>query len=312
MSRRRLDDRCKWDFFWAKDAADRAMLMLEVSEDAGSVGELPQLREITLSLEQVPGKRAKLLLVRLNDDHFRELFRVFCEDIVQATADAESASDALLAAIRRTWRWHQLLRKGTSRLLTPEEQKGLIGELLVLDNLLTLLNPHDAVVSWKGPFGAPKDFEYGSVLIESKTRRNAATPFVQISSEFQLDIPDGAKLFLSVTNLLESTAANPESFDLNQLVVRVTDGGVRPSPASLELMESALSAAGYRGEDDYSSWKWTLGSSNWYEVKPGFPSLASASVPEGISHVRYDLALNSCADFAIDIDLVVKTITGDR
>ncbi|MCH8827746.1 MAG: PD-(D/E)XK motif protein [Chloroflexi bacterium] len=42
---------------------------------------------------------------------------------------------------------------------SPEEQKGLIGELLVWECLLfPKLSTRDAVSAWRGPLGANKDF----------------------------------------------------------------------------------------------------------------------------------------------------------
>ena len=64
------------------------------------------------------------------------------------------------AALSRTWRWHHLLRGGRGTLLSPEEQKGLLGELFVLERLLLpRMDASSAVTAWRGPLGAPKDFE---------------------------------------------------------------------------------------------------------------------------------------------------------
>ena len=80
------------------------------------------------------------------------------------------------AALSRTWRWHHLLRGGRGTLLSPEEQKGLLGELFVLERLLLpRMDASSAVTAWRGPLGAPKDFEAARVAIEAKARRGGAT-----------------------------------------------------------------------------------------------------------------------------------------
>lgn len=68
--------------------------------------------------------------------------------------------------------------------LSAEEQKGLIGELLVLERyLIPLFGPADATSAWVGPTGSPKDFECGRTAIEAKARRGAA-PFPNRTRHF--------------------------------------------------------------------------------------------------------------------------------
>ena len=87
----------------------------------------------------------------------------------------------------RTWRWHHLLRGGGSTLCYRlEEQKGLLGELLVLERPFCCLTSgaSTAVAAWRGPLGSPKDFEIGRVAIEVKARRGGAIArHVAITSE---------------------------------------------------------------------------------------------------------------------------------
>ena len=108
----------------------------------------------------------------LRNSNQRDIFQTLCLDIISAAARAESEAQAVSAALMRTWRWHHLLRGGRGSLLSPEEQKGLLGELLVLERiLLPRMDAASAVTAWRGPLGAPKDFEIARVAIEAKTRR---------------------------------------------------------------------------------------------------------------------------------------------
>ena len=75
----------------------------------------------------------------------------------------------MAVTVSRAWRWHHLLKGGRDGRLSPDEQKGLIGELLVFEAiLLEKLSPANAINCWTGPLGAPKDFEIGGVLYRVK------------------------------------------------------------------------------------------------------------------------------------------------
>ena len=123
---------------------------------------LPQIRDIEVTLSDTDQHGTRTLGLKLRDSSLQDIFHTLCVDIVSAAARAASEPDAVNTALRRTWRWHHLLRGGRSGLLSPEEQKGLIGELLVLERfLLPLLPASVAVAAWLGPLGSPKDFEVG-------------------------------------------------------------------------------------------------------------------------------------------------------
>jgi hypothetical protein len=132
----------------------------------------------------------------------RDIFFQLCIDIMGSAARAESEAEALSTTVARTWRWHHLLRGGSSGLLSPEQQKGLIGELLVLEkDLLPVLSPAEAIAGWRGPLGAAKDFLIGKVAIESKALGRSTSPAVLVNSEFQLDETVVKRLFLHISVL---------------------------------------------------------------------------------------------------------------
>ena len=80
--------------------------------------------------------------------------------------------------LARTWRWHRLLQGSRDGRLGDEEQKGLIGELVVLERrllrLLPVLRALDAVRSWTGPLDTPRDFEISRIHVEAKARGRTA------------------------------------------------------------------------------------------------------------------------------------------
>ena len=156
-----------------------------------AVTRLPQIRDIEVSLSDAddawnadPRAQAARLLPGGPLPHALPRHRVF------GCARAVSEPDAVNTALRRTWRWHHLLRGGRSGLLSPEEQKGLIGELFVLGALSPPAAPSLSRSSrhGSGPLGSPKDFEVRSAGDRGQgTARERASRTWRITSEHQLD-----------------------------------------------------------------------------------------------------------------------------
>jgi hypothetical protein len=245
----------------------------------------------------VPLPRGPTFCIRLKDHSQIGLFEVLCRDVVASAEAAEEELDALNRAVGRTSRWHHLLRGGHSNLLSEEEQRGLIGELIVLDRLAEVIGSRAAIMGWKGPSGAPKDFELRGHCIEVKTRRTAAQPFIQISNEFQLADVAHHRLWLTV--LAVERVADPFGEPLNALVSRV--GKKYQSDDAMMAMdwELNLAATGYRDEDDYSAFRWVSDQPTWLEVAGDFPRITTP-LPGGVSNVKYALALEVCSAFEVE------------
>ena len=213
----------------------------------------------------------------------------------------------------RTWRWHHLLRGGGGTLLSPEEQKGLIGELLVLERILL---PHveasAAVTAWRGPLGSPKDFEIGRVAIEVKARRGGATPTVAITSEDQLDESGVDSLFLYVVELDEAPEDATDGVTVREVADRVYEQLYSLDPGAAGVFESLILAAGVRAEDDYSNSHWLEGPSRVYLVTGEFPRIARSDVRPGVSYVRYTVSLDDCEPFQMSVSALAEALVEMR
>ena len=218
----RVDANLPWDFFWARGVDGRVLLTLRHATNSAPTAQLPRLRDIEVTLSPPDESGTQLLAFKLLDSNHRDIFQTLCQDIISAATQAESEAVAVSAALSRTWRWHHLLRGGQSSLLSPEQQKGLLGELFVLERLLLpRMDASSAVTAWRGPLGAPKDFEIARVAIEAKTRRGGATPSVSITSESQLDESGVDALFLHVAELDEAPMDGDQGVTLHDVAERI-------------------------------------------------------------------------------------------
>ena len=148
-----------WGLYWAVDSHRDCLLVLQHDSSRRPSHRLPALTGLQVETQPAEDGVRKLVIVRLTEGEHRDIFYQLCLDIVESTRLAQSAEEAVDRLVVRTWRWHRLLRGGRDGRLSGEEQKGLIGELLVLErHLLPVIGAADAVRSWVGPLGAAKDF----------------------------------------------------------------------------------------------------------------------------------------------------------
>jgi hypothetical protein len=292
---RRVDAAARWNWFWAVMPRADVSLLLQLTDLPKPVPDLPKLKNLEIRFQTLPG--GPILYIRLKDGAQMELFETLCRDVMAAGELAETEAEALERAIGRTFRWHYLLRGGKLEVLSEEAQKGLIGEIEVLNLLIANLGPKPALTAWTGPSGAPKDFELKADCIEVKARRGASQPFVKITNEHQLaDVPD-RRLWLAV--LAVDKVQQPHGKTLTEHVVEVTDLLERTEPSAIMDWDLHLADAGYDVLHDYSAWRWIVSAPEFYAIAEGFPRI-SAPVPLGVSAVSYALALSACTPFRTD------------
>ncbi len=175
VSSRRVDASLPWDIFWAVDVNRHCLLILQHNLSNKPKNRLPQLRGLTVEIHALNGSSPGLLIIRLMDHEQREIFHRLCLDIIETTRQAKSEQEAIERFIARTWRWHWLLRGGRDGRLSDEEQKGLLGELSVLrDILFAAIGVEEAIKSWTGRLVLQKILRLGEFA--SRPRLDAAVP----------------------------------------------------------------------------------------------------------------------------------------
>lgn len=309
LSVQRVRATAPWDFFWAKNVEQSCMLILRHATESTPRSPFPQLKGIHIETDIDRGSGSSVLMFKLLDAKQRDLFHHLALDIAASSDAAESEMAAITSALNRTWRWHHMLRDGSDGMLSPEEQRGLIGELLVLRDIFLMAMPvGKAVTAWKGPFGGPKDFAIGGICVEVKTRRSGVASTVIVSSEHQLDTVGLDWLFLYVVELTDTASVSAPGFTLNELAATIREAISDSDRGAVDLFEAAISAAGYRWEDDYSSWRWTQGSPKLFSVSDKFPRISASGLSSGISHVRFSISLSACEPFSTNLPTLLDKL----
>jgi len=304
----RVDKFLKWNIFWAISFDRKYSLLIWHDEEYSKSETLPKIPKLQgMEVITIPGGNSGRtnLIFKLSDSEQKEIFHNFCVDIIESAKDSSSGKEVIARSIGRAWRWHHLLRGGSDGRLSNDDQKGLIGELIVLEKLLlSNMTPSESLSCWAGPTGSPKDFEIGDICIESKARRGAATPFISISNEFQLDESTVKYLYLHVAQVNPAPKDTPGSFTLTDFVTRIGDEFIGTDPDAISEFEHLLSASGFQWNHDYSQNAWIQGNSDIYLVDEEFPKITPDNFKSGISRVHYSVSLSDISEFSVEFDSV--------
>ena len=306
---RRIGADCRWRLFWALDARGQRLLMLQHDPSIGMGGPLPRFRGLVAE-RLLPEGEPALLVIRLIRSEFWDVFQHFCTDAVRVTEQAQTEREAVGRFVARAWLWQRFLASGKDGRLSDEEQKGLLGELTVLSDILApTLGMAEAIAAWTGPLGAPKDFEIGRNCVESKAFSGGSATSVRIASADQLSTTALDELFLVVSEVAPTFADG--GVTLAGCVASVQRSVESQAPEAREAFESRLAAVGFDPADDYSDRRWQMGARWCFRVGAGFPRITPEQCPSGVHHVRYRIALAECEPFRV-AERALRAAVGGR
>lgn len=308
ISALRADATHPWEFFWGIDSEGRKLLVLRFKESSASRFRLPRARGLKVLYTQSGEPGTQLLVIALVDSTLLDVFWRLCVDVIDGTRGADSELEAVSIAVRRTWRWHNLLRGGSDNRLSPQQQIGLIGELETLKNLVIPgAGALAAVESWKGPEDGPKDFDLGSVALESKAGSDGSKGRVNISSLEQLTTGGFSNVFLSVTHVRRATDGSSGK-TIIEIAQFIYENLRDTSPSVADEFELKLEAAGLYQSHSYDEFVWEVGETTVFAVEAAFPRIEKPDVHEAIDRVSYSITVSDCSEFAVDHDDVRAAI----
>lgn len=240
-----------------------------------------------------------LLLLILSNQQFESIFSTLCEDLVIAVANIIDEQLLVHALLTRFSEWKALFELANRGGLSNEQQKGLFGELYFLRQCIEYTkNPIKCIEIWVGPTAAARDFQWNNWAVEVKTTTAINPQQINISNERQLDVSLIPKLYL-VHNTFE--ALNQRGETLNELVVSVYQLCVN-QPIAIQRLDYLLFHAGYfkHHQELYDLIGYNLHKQRVFHVNGLFPKLTESNLPNGVSDVKYTIALSVCEPFAIE------------
>ena len=288
----RVDDLHPLDLYAGMDADGAQLLFLLANSEPSVPAKHFQAFNVT-SHHRQDGRWA--LNVRLLRRDFSRIFAQLCQDLVDASRTGCSPAQAPDFVLNRISHWERLLSRDRSGLLDESSLRGLVGELVFMEQCaIPARGTRAAVEAWHGPLDAAQDFHFTDCLVEVKAAGGGSSR-VTISSAEQLDVY-GSHLFLSVVSLESTTERTDESFSLPQLVSRLR-GALAGNEEWLSVFEERLSLAGYSERDEYEARIFVLRGIRYYTVKDNFPRLKRSDLASAIVDIRYVLDVSRCHEF---------------
>jgi hypothetical protein len=236
-----------------------------------------------------------LMVLRLKLRELEQVFGRLCQDLIEATTLVQTQKELVALMVARLKLWEMLFSGTQDGLLGINQIRGLVAELLVLEDILASgrRGVPDAVEGWVGPSRADRDFEYPDVSLEVKSL-SPGRRGVTITSLDQL-ASDGP-LVLVVATLTSAGKTDAGSFCLNTLVGRL-EGKVSHDPQAPALFKEKLILAGYVEHPRYEADWFVVAEIRSFDVADGFPRLVAGKVPEGILSASYEIELASLSVF---------------
>ena len=290
---KRVDDTHPCDLYAAVDLNGEHGLFLVSSTE-------PPIPQNYAAVEMTRARRQDgkwILALKLHQRELRALFTQLCNDLIEASRGINPHEDVGAFLLARLARWRRLLEFGNDGLLSEQELRGLIGELVFMCRYaIPMWSPDASIDAWVGPFDAPQDFCFPGLAVEVKTIRPGSSS-VKISSTAQLDAPDG-RLLLAVLSLSASTVDDLKAVSVAKMVSDLRQSFEHSQSATHEF-NSRLAAAGYIDNQAYEKICFHVGDIRLFEVRDSFPRLTRRSLPDGVLDARYDIELTACANFEI-------------
>jgi len=221
-----------------------------------------------------------------------ELFTMMATDIVETLLDSASLPPETLVMVflGRVLAWQNFMQKGNDGVLGPEEETGLLGELVVLQAMIdTVVHPAVAVGYWTGPLDALHDFTINAGGIEVKTTASSGDMTVKISSLEQLDDTLASPLYLAGIRLKRDEGSQnlPEYAQKIQQVFR-------PFPDALTVFETRLLHAGFAWSiSNRYTRRFRVQKKRLLQVNSHFTRLTRQCVHNAIPSAHYAINLDS-------------------
>ena len=259
-----------------------------------------QLQTGTPAIDYLRQRRSDgrwLLIFRLNREELSQVFGKLCQDLIDTAENMPSEAALVNLVAERLGLWRKLFLGSNDGCLESYQLKGLMAELLVMEQLFEAGYPTLNVVEcWQGPLGSDQDFRFQNHCIEVKAVHPSST-VVTISSVEQLDTGD-LPLQLRILYLSTTEREGGHSRTIIDLVDRL-EFLLAESPGCLGVFRQRLLEAGYVEHDCYRQKYFTLEKSLVLSVDNDFPKITRGMINESIENIKYSIKLDSLSKFEI-------------
>ena len=274
------------EIFIGFDAEQNKCLMLK---STSPFHEMPSSVAIGYSLaKQADG--SFLHIISLLQTNQESIFLTLCSNILSSAIGTNSEIAALKQIERRYKQWQLLFKRAKDKLLSKEEQQGLLGEMLFLKSLLEKEAQAytTTLKGWHGPEYDHKDFRYGDNWFEVKTIMEGVTS-IKISSLEQLDAETNGTLVVYTLYIADmDTTCAWSLYKLYHELLKL----LQKDGDAMMMFINKMNMIGWEDRKEYDDEYFTSKSMS-YEVNDTFPRISAKNLPEQVEKVTYTLPLKS-------------------
>lgn len=261
-------------------SAKKALIVMDI----GKHNDIPCSNAIKAENRELANGTWSLEL-QLVQEEYEEEFLCLGWDIISCSKSSNAPIETL---IKRYLSWQKLLQYANKEVLSFSRQKGLVGELLFLEDCMKVMDPEIAIESWTGPDGSDQDFVFVNTWNEIKAVSLAADT-VKISSFEQLNQEMDGTLTIYI---LEKTTPGNDRVVLSYLVenIRTLLGD---NSQLLDVFNMKIFKYGYRNKDEneYEKNQFRFIERIDYIVDSTFPKLTKQNISPEIISGEYSLSL---------------------
>lgn len=221
-----------------------------------------------------------VLMLTTSKDEIKEQFASLCAELLTPGENGELRREISTSPVSWWIAWKELLGNKNVDLRVYD----VIGELWTL-KYLAEKGEH---VEWNGPSGATYDLDCDGYYTEVKSTTSRNKRQVTLSNLFQLDPPDGSKLFL----VLCQFEAALTGISINSLVDDLEKLGY-----SKAVLNDKLDKLGLERGKTARKRCYMLHAATRYTVDENFPAIRESSfidgvLPQGVMSITYTVTLD--------------------
>lgn len=278
----------------SSDTSENSFMMVRLSKKY-KIKEDTKFLECQIKKRETDNRWA--FVIKLKDEKYRGIFLKIVYDLVEEIKGETNVLVAERKLMQRYMSWENIFESIKTEKLSREQQIGLLGELFFLEKYcIPNYGTTDSILSWIGPLGGDKDFQFQTDFYEVKTT-SLNKNMIHLNSQTQLlPIPDSS-LYLSVVRYELASKISEHSVTLNSQVNRVM---MLLSEEEKNEFLIKISNVGYINDPAYEDRSYLIKDIKRYHITEEFPQINPFMIHESIVDIEYNLYLPVLNNYIIE------------
>lgn len=286
---RRIDNSHPLDFYLSKDFDNNYKLLFIAGKKKIDIKDSDVIK---VGIGRRKDDRIAYSFVLVDKNFTNQFFRL-CFDLIDSSSKCTNNDSCCNSVIYLFIKWQKMMKSSNKKILSQEEVKGLIAELIILDSELYGKQCEEVMKAWSGPKGYYQDFIFSDLWFEVKAISKRSEK-ITISSIEQLDVSSDGKLITVMLDKIDNEVN--ESITLNKLI-KIIEEKIKHNINLIDEFREKLNLLGYVYTDEYDKMIFKIGNIKEYLVNDDFPRIRRTEIRSEIGKVKYEIILSTIKDW---------------